>query len=360
MKRTLLIVSLIAASAASGRAALPPVDDGALDRKPEVISQEEPVYPYSLARSGYKGEVEVDFIIDREGNVVRTDVFKSTHPDFEAPAVEAVLQWKFKPGIRNGHPVFVHMRVPIYFQTDRIHQHPGGIEVWKLPSTPPKGLPAEFQYDEPPKPILTLAPVYPYELLRSNTSGNATVRFAIDPTGRTHVIKLEKASLPQFGAAASAMIAQWRFNPATKDGHPCWALIVKEQEFDKYGRDFPPNDSAERLLRALKKNPCPILTNAHELDEEVRGRFQPSPIIPDSVRKANVKATALIAFIIDHAGHAQLPRIVSASDPDFGWAAATAVGRWQYSQPVKNGKPVDVSVELPLVFTPETPLVPGS
>jgi TonB family protein len=156
------------------------------------------------------------------------------------------------------------------------------------------------------------------------------------------------------------MIASWRFEPATKDGHPCWAVISTDQEFEKYGHDFPPNDSAVRLLRALKKTPCPILTDAHELDEELKGRFQPSPTVPDSVRRANIQARAVVEFIVDHAGHAQLPRIISATDTDFGWAAATAVGRWQYTQPMKNGKPVDVLVQVPLVFSPQNPAQPGS
>jgi TonB family protein len=355
MMRALWTASLLALSAVSGTASLPPVEEGPLDRRPEVTSQAEPEYPFSLARSGYKGEVLVDFIVDREGNVVRANVTRSTHPDFEAPAVEAVLKWKFKPGIKDGHPVFVHMQVPIYFQVDRLRDHPGGLELWKLPQTASKKLPPEFQYDEPPKPILTTAPVYPFDLLRSNTTGKASVRFAIDPLGGTHVIKLENASLPEFGAAACAMIESWRFEPATKGGQPCWALISKDQEFDKYGHDFPPNDSAERLLRAMKKDPCPIVTNAGELDERLKGRFQPSPTVPDSVAKANVKATALVEFVIDHAGHAQLPRIISATDTDFGWAAATAVARWQYNQPMKNGKPVDVIVQVPLVFTPKDP-----
>jgi TonB family protein len=354
MPRIALLVSM---SAACALASLPPPEEGPFDRKPEVIraTQEDPVYPYSLGRSGFKGEVEVDFIIDREGNVVHTDVFKSTHPDFEAPAVEAVLKWKFKPGIKNGHPVYVHMRVPIFFTMNPNRQfpdHPNGYDVWARPGKASKNLPPEFQYDEGPKPILTTAPVYPYELLRAKTTGQASVRFTVDPIGRTHVIKIEEASLPEFGEATAAMISSWRFEPATKGGVPCWALIIKKQEFNGSDTDFPVNESEERLLKVLRKTPSTIISNAHELDEELKGRFQPSPIVPDSVMKANVPARAVIEFVVDHAGHAQLPQIVSATDPSFGWAAATAVARWQFTQPMRNGKPADVTVEVPVVYSP--------
>jgi len=326
---------------------------------PEVTSQQRPEYPWSLRLTGNKGEVLLDFIVDKEGNVAKVTVIKSSHPDFEAPAVEALLQWKFKPGIVNGHPVYTHMRVPIFFQLDRIPGH--GSEVWSVPATPStKKLPVEFQYDSPPKPILTNAPVYPFELLKRKVTGKAEVSFAIDPSGRTHVVKVSGATQPEFAASAEAMIASWRFEPATKAGVPCWALLAKKQEFDRDAADFPLNESADRLLRVLKKNPCPILMDANGLDEKLQGRFQPEPDVPDSIRKANQPCQAIIEFIIDHAGHAQLPRIVSASSPEFGWAAATAVARWQFTQPLKGGKPVDVFARIPVVYKPETRPAAGS
>ena len=167
------------------------------------------------------------------------------------------------------------------------------------------------------------------------------------------------ASLPEFGAAAAAMIEAWTFEPATKCGKPCWAILRKEQVFDGYGGDFPLNDSADRLLSILRRNPCPILLITNDLDSPLKGRFLPPPVVPPSVRAAKARTEALIEFIVDHAGHAQLPRIVSADNPDFGWAAATAVGRWQYTQPTKNGRPVDVFARVPIVFSPGNPPAPG-
>jgi hypothetical protein len=41
-------------------------------------------------------------------------------------------------------------------------------------------------------------------------------------------------------------------------------------------------------------------------------------------------------------------------------AAATAVARWQYTQPLKNGRPVDVMAQVPLVSSPSSPPAPVS
>jgi protein TonB len=48
--------------------------------------------------------------------VVNPRVEKSSHPEFEAPAVEALRQWKFEPAIKAGKRVSCRMRVPIRFQ----------------------------------------------------------------------------------------------------------------------------------------------------------------------------------------------------------------------------------------------------
>ncbi len=332
-----------------------------VDRIPELIHQEKPEYPFSLRLTGNRGEVLVDFIVDPHGNVVKADVTKSSHPDFEAPAVEAVLQWTFKPGIKHGHPVYVHMAVPIIFQLtggpdNDPFLHPdlrgGGVEPWKVPARAPKDVPVEFQYDEPPKPLLASAPVYPYDLLIANVKGKASVAFAIDTLGRAHVVKMFSASRPEFGAATTAMIEAWRFEPARKQGKPCWALLRKDQEFERDADDFPMNESAERLLKLLKKSPCPILADFRDLDAPLKGRFMPSPLVPEALRATTVPLEAVIEFVVDHAGHAQLPQIVSATNPEFGWAAATAVARWQYTTPSKNGRAVDVRVRVPLRFSP--------
>jgi TonB family protein len=361
--------ALLAVFAASQTRADDILQVSKLDRIPVVIRQERPEYPYSLRMTGNRGEVLVDFIVDPDGNVVKADVSRSSHPDFEAPAVEAVLQWKFKPGIKNGHPVYVHMAVPITFQlTGGLvydpFTHPelreGGVEPWKIPERAPKEAPPEFQYDEPPKPLLTSAPIYPYDLLIANVKGNASVAFTIDTLGRAHVFRMLSASRPEFGAATTAMIEAWKFEPAKKKGKPCWALLRRDQDFERYADDFPMNESAARLLKVLKKSPCPILNDFRELDTPLKGRFMPRPIVPESLLATTVPLEAVVEFVVDHAGHAQLPRVVSSTNADFGWAAATAVGRWQYTTPSKNGRAVDVRVRVPLVFSPVNPPAQGS
>lgn len=355
-RAALLLAVLISAPAALASA----------DRPPQVVSQKDPEYPFSMRLSGNRGKVVLQFVVDPNGDVVKVEVVSSSHPDFEAPAVEALLKWKFKPGLKDGRPVFARMQVPIifllngagldYYSASRPgdYEHEGhGVETWRVPERPAAGVPEDFQYDEPPKPQITSAPVYPYDLLTEKVTGKASVMFMVDPLGRVHVAKLLSASRPEFGQSIQAMVEAWTFSPARRKGKPCWAILRKNETFEPDSEDFPLGESPERLLKVLRKYPSAILASRAQvaaLDQPLRLRFSPSPVVPDSVRAKGADQDALIEFIVDHAGHAQLPRIVSATDTQFGWAAATAVGRWQYTIPSVKGRPVDVKIEVPIHF----------
>ena len=86
-----------------------------LDEPPEAIVKVSPVYPYEMHRAGITGEVVVIFTIDPAGNVRDAEIFSSTQRDFEAPALQAMAQWKFKPGKIGGRAVNTRRRQPIEF-----------------------------------------------------------------------------------------------------------------------------------------------------------------------------------------------------------------------------------------------------
>jgi protein TonB len=86
-----------------------------LDQRPRVLFQRSPSYPAELRRRQRQGTVYVVFLVDRQGRVLDPKVEKSTDPAFEGAALEAVRQWKFEPGTRNGEKVQFKMRVPITF-----------------------------------------------------------------------------------------------------------------------------------------------------------------------------------------------------------------------------------------------------
>jgi periplasmic protein TonB len=91
------------------------LDISQLDEGPIPKYQHKPVYPQDMKQEGLTGEVLVDFVVDPKGNVRGAKAVRSTHQGFEEAACAAVSRWKFVPGRKDLHPVYVHMQVPIVF-----------------------------------------------------------------------------------------------------------------------------------------------------------------------------------------------------------------------------------------------------
>ena len=88
---------------------------GLLDRVPAARVQMPPAYPRELKAAGISGEVLVEFDVDRNGVVTRARALRSSRREFEAPAEQAVLKWRFEPGRRHGQAVPFRMTIPIEF-----------------------------------------------------------------------------------------------------------------------------------------------------------------------------------------------------------------------------------------------------
>ena len=87
-----------------------------LDNSPRRIFAVNPVYPFQFKRDRIEGRVRVEITVDKLGRVVNAKVRDATHREFEQPAIDAVLKWKFEPGTKNGEPVMVRRIQPISFK----------------------------------------------------------------------------------------------------------------------------------------------------------------------------------------------------------------------------------------------------
>ena len=70
-----------------------------------MLFQQPPVYPAQMMASRLQGSVTVEFIIDEEGRTRDLRLIRSTYKEFEAPALEAIRQWRFEPARKDGRPI---------------------------------------------------------------------------------------------------------------------------------------------------------------------------------------------------------------------------------------------------------------
>ena len=87
---------------------------------PLPLFQANAKYPVELRKLGVSGEVEVEFIVDKNGQVQRAYAIRSTRRELEVLAVEAVLKWEFQPGKIDGLVVDTKMQTTIEF---KLFQH---------------------------------------------------------------------------------------------------------------------------------------------------------------------------------------------------------------------------------------------
>jgi protein TonB len=83
---------------------------------PKVIYQVEPQYSEEARKAKISGVVILDLVVDRDGRAQAIHVLRGAGLGLDEKAIEAVLQWRFKPGSRGSKPVPVHARVEVNFR----------------------------------------------------------------------------------------------------------------------------------------------------------------------------------------------------------------------------------------------------
>jgi TonB family protein len=309
---------------------------------PVPIRQMQPEYPKAMVYSGLRGEVTVEFVIDAEGKVEDAKVLESNNPGFNDAALEAVRQWKFKPARMGEKPVSTRVKQLIEFQLF------GGRDAYSIEKAKPaKGArPSVYEPDVLPKPRGVKLPVYPYELLRNRTRGSAEVRMIIDERGRVYEVVVLKSTHPEFGLALAAAVQAYSFDPALKEGKPVASALQIKQEFDSYDSVDP---DTQDLLETEIRHPEKILS-AKTRAELPKAISRPGPAYPPEKERAGKEGRAVVEFLIDRDGRVRLPRIVSATDPSFGYAAVQAAATWQFEKPLINGKSAVLRIRMPMEF----------
>ena len=74
------------------------------------------VYPPLALQAGIEGRVIVQFIIDKNGQVLHPTVIRGIGGGCDEEAVRAVLKAKFQPGLQRGRPIAVRYTLPITFR----------------------------------------------------------------------------------------------------------------------------------------------------------------------------------------------------------------------------------------------------
>jgi protein TonB len=95
-----------------------PVRVGGRIRPPKAITQVRPNYPPLARQAHIQGQVQIDAILDGQGNVIDMKVVSGPPLLYQA-ALDALKKWKYEPTYLNDQPIAVEMIVTITFELGR-------------------------------------------------------------------------------------------------------------------------------------------------------------------------------------------------------------------------------------------------
>ena len=195
----------------------PPLRVGGDVKAPVVVIRVEPIYTTEARKSRISGIVILEAIIDHTGIVKDVQILKPLPFGLDQAAIDAVKQWKFRPGTLNGQPVDVIFNLTILFRApdaattavDSVQSNGAIQQVLQVGGDV-----------MPPVVLNHVEPVYPIAARRARISGMVTIEAVIDREG---VVKDARVLKPlPFGLSEAALdaVRQWKFRPGTLEGKP--------------------------------------------------------------------------------------------------------------------------------------------
>jgi periplasmic protein TonB len=83
---------------------------------PSVLSKVEPEYSEEARKAKWQGTVVLSVTVDELGRPKNIRVLRSLGLGLDQKAIEAVSQWRFKPGLKDGKPVPVMASIEVNFR----------------------------------------------------------------------------------------------------------------------------------------------------------------------------------------------------------------------------------------------------
>ena len=108
------VLSTAAKPVAPGPVKSAPIRVGGRVKPPRAIFQPAPEYPTLARQARIQGQVQIDALLDEQGNVIEMKIVSGPLLLYQA-AQDALRKWKYEPTYLNDQPIAVQMIVTITF-----------------------------------------------------------------------------------------------------------------------------------------------------------------------------------------------------------------------------------------------------
>jgi len=171
---------------------------------PVPIHRIEPEYSDEARQAHHQGTVILSVVVDSAGLPTNIKVIRTLGMGLDEKAIEAVSQWRFKPGMKDGRPVSVAATIEVNF---RLLLNKG----WN---------PGQIQFHIPGGAKPAAIRSRGFQNPKPRVPGTVWLTFEIDEKGKTKNVSVVRSSAPVLENAAAESVRKWRFYPATMGGKP--------------------------------------------------------------------------------------------------------------------------------------------
>jgi TonB family protein len=298
--------------------------------KPVIETDPDLILPLMIrSRRMLKIEAGLNYVIAEDGSTDKIDLWGASSEGAVRVALDLISERKYKPAKVRELPVRMQYRQILNFQS------------------------LEKPIDALAGAVDIVDPAYPYERLLAGDEGYAVVKFTLTGEGKVESTVLLEASHPDFGGALIAAVESWSFKPeAAAEGG-----AVREYRHDFVLSQTP--YASRRLIADVRAGEV-VSNSSAGLDAKPKILARPGLAYPTVFYSEKVAGSAEVEFIVDRVGLAQLPRVLKATKPEFGWAAVTLVNGMRFTPMTRGGKPTELRVRMPVQFTPPKPEAPAA
>jgi TonB family protein len=184
---------------------------------PRLLSKVEPKYTEEARAARHQGTTVLSVVIGPDGFVRESKIVRSLGMGLDEKAIEAVRQWRFTPGQKNGRDVAVRASIEVNF---RLLDEPAG----QMRPAAPGGTAA-------PKVVRKVEPGYTEAARQAKISGAVALDVEVGVDGRARDIRVVRSLDAGLDQKAIEAVLQWEFAPATNNGQPVAARARIEINF---------------------------------------------------------------------------------------------------------------------------------
>ena len=202
-----------------------------------------------------------------------------------------------------------------------------------------------------PESVETVAPVYPYQLLKTNVTGRATVRMPCNAILLVAAPDIIDATQKSFGLALAAAMRFYKVTTKRVMGTRTSAMITATFDFTPANPELHLPEKTLQLLADETNNPTKIIPE-DKLDKRLKIQAPaptPSKIFSTPLNPKS-KGTTIIEFLVDETGRVHLPRIVLTEVPEAAYLLMQQISMRTYDPPMQNGHPVVARAREKVIF----------